>query len=289
MQVKELATNSPVIYVIDIKTGKQVGVYQGVRHASRELGLDKSGSGISKVLKGQRKSHGGYSFEYAKPEDAVYASTVKMSDWQFRKNLRQMKDISIDSYKAIATQDKTKQKDLLAEVQNRANKRIKAIQESGYDSPAVYKRDNKLFNFEYDNGNDYYAKLYDLQKFLEAPSSTVEGAKEYTKNLLEKLGIETDENFEMTDELRDEVKEFWKIYHRLRDNGKLSEILGKKEDEKYEDGDKEYVELFQRGMQEKRKKKRIQDMTEEDIEELIKELENIQNGAPIHVEGIKGW
>ena len=55
MQVKELATNSPVIYVIDIKTGKRVGVYQGVRHASRELGLDKSGSGISKVLKGQRK------------------------------------------------------------------------------------------------------------------------------------------------------------------------------------------------------------------------------------------
>lgn len=284
MQVKELATNSPVIYVIDIKTGKRVGVYQGVRHASRELGLDKSGSGISKVLKGQRKSHGGYRFEYAKPEDVVYASTVKMSDWQFRKNLRQMKVDSIDQYKAIATQDKTKQKDLLAELQNRANKRIKAIQESGYDSPAVYKRDGKLFNFEYDNGNKYYSKIYDLEDFLEAHSSTVEGAREYTKNLLERLGIETDENFEMTDELRDEIKEFWKIYHRLRDNGKLSKILGKK-DEKYKEGDKEYVELFQRGIQGMRKKKRIQDMTETDIEGLIKELENIQIGTPIYVEG----
>ena len=286
MQVKELATNSPVIYVIDIKTGKRVGVYQGVRHASRELGLDKSGSGISKVLKGQRKSHGGYRFEYAKPEDVVYASTVKMSDWQFRKNLRQMKNTSIDQYKAIATQDKTKQKDLLAELQNRANKRIKAIQESGYDSAALAKRDNKLFNYEYDNGNDYYAKLHDLEEFLEAPSSTVEGAKEYTKKLLNRLGVNTDDDFEMTDELRDEIKEFWKIYHRLRDNGKLAAILGKKEDEKYKEGDKDYVELFQRGMQEKRKKKRIQDMTETDIEELIKELENIQNGAPILV---KGW
>ena len=284
MQVKELATNSPVIYVIDIKTGKRVGVYQGVRHASRELGLDKSGSGISKVLKGQRKTHGGYRFEYAKPDDVVYASTVKMSDWQFRKNLRQMKNTSIDQYKAIATQDKTKQKDLLAELQNRANKRIKDIQQSGYDSPALAKRDGKLFNFEYDSGNGYYDKLYDLEKFLEAPSSTVQGAKEYTQKLLKRLGIEADENFEMTDELRDEIKEFWKIYHRLRDNGKLTKILGKKEDEKYKEGDKEYVELFQRGMQEMRKKKRIQDMTETDIEELIKELEDIQN-TPILVEG----
>ena len=284
MQVKELATNSPVIYAIDVKTGKRVGVYQGVRHASRELGLDKSGSGISKVLKGQRKSHGGYSFEYAKPDDVVYASTVKMSDWQFRKNLRQMKVTSIDQYKAIATQDKTKQKDLLAELQNRANKRIKDIQQSGYDSPALAKRDGKLFNFEYDSGNGYYDKLYDLEKFLEAPSSTVQGAKEYTQKLLKRLGIEADENFEMTDELRDEIKEFWKIYHRLRDNGKLTKILGKKEDEKYKEGDKEYVELFQRGMQEMRKKKRIQDMTETDIEELIKELEDIQN-TPILVEG----
>ena len=33
-----------------------------------------------------------------------------------------------------------------------------------------------------------------------------------------------------------------------------------------------------------RKKKRIQDMTETDIEELIKELEDIQN-TPILVEG----
>ena len=286
MQVKELATNSPVIYVIDIKTGKRVGVYQGIRHASRELGLDKSGSGISKVLKGQRKSHGGYRFEYAKPEDVVYASTVKMSDWQFRKNLRQMKNTSIDQYKAIATQDKTKQKDLLLELQNRANKRIKDIQQSGYDSPALSKRDGKLFNFEYDNGNNYYDKLYDLEKFLEAPTSTVQGAKDYTKNLLERLGVETDDNFEMTDELRDEIKEFWKIYHRLRDDGTLATILGKKEDEKYHEGDMDYVELFQRGMQEKRKKKRIQDMTETDIKELIKELENIQIGAPILV---KGW
>ena len=280
MQVKELATNSPVIYVIDIKTGKQVGVYQGIRHASRELGLDKSGSGISKVLKGQRKSHGGYRFEYAQPEDVVYGSTVKMSDWQFRKNLRQMENTSIGSYKAIATQDKTKQKDLLAELQNRANKRIKAIQESGYDSAALAKRDGKLFNFEYDNGNDYYDKIYDLEHFLRARTSTVEGAKEYTQNLLERIGIETDENFEMTDELRDEINEFWKIYHRLRDNGKLAEILGKPEDEKYKEGDMDYIELFQEGIQEKRKKKRIQDMTETDIEELIKELENIQNGTP---------
>ena len=250
MQVKELATNSPVIYVIDIKTGKQVGVYQGIRHASRELGLDKSGSGISKVLKGQRKSHGGYRFEYAQPEDVVYASTVKMSDWQFRKNLRQMKDDSMPQYRAIATQDKTKQKDLLAELQNRANKRIKAIQESGYDSAALAKRDDKLFNYEYDNGNEYYAKIYALEDFLKAPTSTVEGAKEYTKNLLKRLGVEVDENFEMTDELRDEIKEFWKIYHRLRDDGTLSTILRKKEDEKYKKGDKEYVELFQRGIQE---------------------------------------
>lgn len=284
MQVKELATNSPVIYVIDIKTGKRVGVYQGVRHASRELGLDKSGSGISKVLKGQRKSHGGYSFEYAQPDDVVYGSTVKMSDWQFRKNLRQMKNTSIDQYKAIATQDKTKQKDLLAELQNRANKRIKDIQKSGYDSPALLGIDGKLFNFEYDSGNGYYDKLEDLERFLSAPTSTVQGAKEYTQNLLKRLGIEADENFEMTDELRDEIKEFWKIYHRLRDNGKLAKILGKKEDEKYKEGDKEYVELFQRGMQEMRKKKRIQDMTETDIEELIKELEDIQN-TPILVEG----
>lgn len=286
MQVKELSTNSPVIYVIDIKTGKQVGVYQGIRHASRELGLDKSGSGISKVLKGQRKSHGGYRFEYAQPEDVVYASTVKMSDWQFRKNLRQMKFDSIDQYKAIATQDKTKQKDLLAELQNRANKRIKDIQQSGYDSAALAKRDGKLFNYEYDNGNEYYDKLDTLEKFLEAPTSTVQGAKEYTQKLLEKLGIKVDDNFEMTDELRDEIKEFWKIYHRLRDNGKLATILGKKEDEKYKEGDKDYIELFQRGIQETRKKKRIQDMTETDIEELIKELENIQIGAPIYV---KGW
>ena len=284
MQVKELATNSPVIYVIDIKTGKRVGVYQGVRHASRELGLDKSGSGISKVLKGQRKSHGGYSFEYAQPDDVVYGSTVKMSDWQFRKNLRQMKNTSIDQYKAIATQDKTKQKDLLAELQNRANKRIKDIQKSGYDSPALLGIDGKLFNFEYDSGNGYYDKLEDLERFLSAPTSTVQGAKEYTQKLLKRLGIEADENFEMTDELRDEIKEFWKIYHRLRDNGKLAKILGKKEDEKYKEGDKEYVELFQRGMQEMRKKKRIQDMTETDIEELIKELEDIQN-TPILVEG----
>ena len=284
MQVKELATNSPVIYVIDIKTGKRVGVYQGVRHASRELGLDKSGSGISKVLKGQRKSHGGYSFEYAQPDDVVYGSTVKMSDWQFRKNLRQMKNTSIDQYKAIATQDKTKQKDLLAELQNRANKRIKDIQKSGYDSPALLGIDGKLFNFEYDSGNGYYDKLYDLEKFLEAPTSTVQGAKEYTQKLLKRLGIEADENFEMTDELRDEIKEFWKIYHRLRDNGKLAKILGKKEDEKYKEGDMDYVELFQRGIQEKRKNKRIQDMTETDIEELIKELEDIQN-TPILVEG----
>ena len=286
MQVKELATNSPVIYVIDIKTGKQVGVYQGIRHASRELGLDKSGSGISKVLKGQRKSHGGYRFEYAQPEDVVYGSTVKMSDWQFRKNLRQMENTSIGSYKAIATQDKTKQKDLLAELQNRANKRIKAIQESGYDSAALAKRDGKLFNFEYDNGNDYYDKIYDLEHFLRARTSTVEGAKEYTQNLLERIGIETDENFEMTDELRDEIKEFWKIYHRLRDDGTLSTILRKKEDEKYKEGDKEYVELFQRGIQKKRKNKRIQDMTEEDIEALIKELENIQIGKK---KIVKGW
>ena len=285
MKVKELATNSPVIYVIDIKTGKRVGVYQGIRHASRELGLDKSGSGISKVLKGQRKSHGGYTFEYAKPEDVVYGSTVKMSDWQFRKNLRQMKDDSINSYKAIATQDKTKQKDLLAELQNRANKRIKAIQESGYDSAALAKRDNKLFNYEYDNGNDYYDKIYDLENFLNAPTSTVEGAREYTKMLLEKIGVDTDEDFEMTDELRDEIKEFWNIYHRLRDNGKLATILGKK-DEKYKEGDKEYIELFQSGMQKKRKKKRIQDMTEEDIEELIVEMENIQIGKK---KIIKGW
>ena len=285
MQVKELATNSPVIYVIDIKTGKRVGVYQGVGHASRELGLDKSGSGISKVLKGQRKSHGGYTFEYAKPEDVVYGSTVKMSDWQFRKNLRQMKVDSIDQYKAIATQDKTKQKDLLAELQNRANKRIRAIQESGYDSAALAKRDNKLFNYEYDNGNDYYDKIYDLEEFLEAPTSTVEGAREYTKKLLEKIGVDTDEDFEMTDELRDEIKEFWNIYHRLRDNGKLATILGKK-DEKYKEGDKEYIELFQSGMQKKRKKKRIQDMTEEDIEELIVEMENIQIGKK---KIIKGW
>ena len=283
MQVKELATNSPVIYVIDIKTGKRVGVYQGVRHASRELGLDKSGSGISKVLKGQRKSHGGYSFEYAKPDDVVYASTVKMSDWQFRKNLRQMKVDSIDQYKAIATQDKTKQKDLLAELQNRANKRIKDIQQSGYDSPALAKRDNKLFNYEYDNGNDYYAKLHDLEEFLEAPTSTVEGAKEYTKKLLERLGIETDDNFEMTDELREEVSRFWEIYHELRDNGTLATILGK-EDEKYHEGDMDYIELFQEGIQEKIKHKRIQDMTEADIKELIKELEDIQN-TPILVEG----
>lgn len=286
MQVKELATNSPVIYVIDIKTGKRVGVYQGIRHASRELGLDKSGSGISKVLKGQRKSHGGYRFEYAKPDDVVYASTVKMSDWQFRKNLRQMKNTSMDQYKAIATQDKTKQKDLLLELQNRANKRIKDIQQSGYDSPALSKRDGKLFNFEYDNGNNYYDKLYDLEKFLEAPTSTVQGAKEYTKKLLKRLGVEVDDNFEMTDELRDEIKEFWKIYHRLRDDGTLATILGKKEDDKYHKGDKDYVELFQRGMQGKRKKKRIQDMTETDIKELIKELEDIQIGAPILV---KGW
>ena len=284
MQVKELATNSPVIYVIDIKTGKRVGVYQGVRHASRELGLDKSGSGISKVLKGQRKSHGGYSFEYAQPDDVVYGSTVKMSDWQFRKNLRQMKNTSIDQYKAIATQDKTKQKDLLAELQNRANKRIKDIQKSGYDSPALLGIDGKLFNFEYDSGNGYYDKLEDLERFLSAPTSTVQGAKEYTQNLLKRLGIEADENFEMTDELRDEIKEFWKIYHRLRDNGKLAKILGKKEDEKYHKGDMDYVELFQRGIQEKRKNKRIQDMTETDIEELIKELEDIQN-TPILVEG----
>ena len=195
-----------------------------------------------------------------------------------------MKNTSIDQYKAIATQDKTKQKDLLAELQNRANKRIKDIQQSGYDSPALAKRDGKLFNFEYDSGNGYYDKLYDLEKFLEAPSSTVQGAKEYTQKLLKRLGIEADENFEMTDELRDEIKEFWKIYHRLRDNGKLTKILGKKEDEKYKEGDKEYVELFQRGMQEMRKKKRIQDMTETDIEELIKELEDIQN-TPILVEG----
>ena len=286
MQVKELATNSPVIYVIDIKTGKRVGVYQGIRHASRELGLDKSGSGISKVLKGQRKSHGGYSFEYAKPDDVVYASTVKMSDWQFRKNLRQMKDGSMPQYRAIATQDKTKQKDLLAELQNRANKRIKAIQESGYDSAALAKRDGKLFNFEYDNGNDYYDKIYDLEEFLKARTSTVEGAKEYTQMLLEKLGVEVDDDFEMTDELRDEIKEFWKIYHRLRDNGTLATILRKKEDEQYEEGDKEYIELFQRGIQEKRKKKRIQDMTEEDIEALIKELENIQIGKK---RVVRGW
>ena len=285
MQVKELATNSPVIYAIDIKTGKRVGVYQGVRHASRELGLDKSGSGISKVLKGQRKSHGGYRFEYANPEDVVYASTVKMSDWQFRKNLRQMKNTSIDQYKAIATQDKTKQKDLLAELQNRANKRIKDIQQSGYDSPALSKRDGKLFNYEYDNGNGYYDKLYDLEKFLEAPTSTVQGAKDFTQKLLERLGVEVDDNFEMTDELRDEIKEFWKIYHRFRDDGTLATILGKKEDEKYHERDKDYIELFQKGMQEKRKKKRIQDMTETDIKELIKELENIQIGAPILVEG----
>lgn len=283
MQVKELATNSPVIYVIDIKTGKRVGVYQGVRHASRELGLDKSGSGISKVLKGQRKSHGGYSFEYAKPDDVVYASTVKMSDWQFRKNLRQMKNTSIDQYKAIATQDKTKQKDLLAELQNRANKRIKDIQQSGYDSPALAKIGGKLFNYEYDSGNNYYSKLDTLERFLTSPTSTVQGAKEYTKNLLERLGIEADDNFEMTDELRDEVSKFWEIYHRLRDNGTLASILGK-EDDKYHEGDMDYIELFQEGIQEKRKHKRIQDMTETDIKELIKELEDIQN-TPILVEG----
>ena len=283
MQVKELATNSPVIYVIDIKTGKRVGVYQGVRHASRELGLDKSGSGISKVLKGQRKSHGGYSFEYAQPDDVVYGSTVKMSDWQFRKNLRQMKNTSIDQYKAIATQDKTKQKDLLAELQNRANKRIKDIQKSGYDSPALSKIGGKLFNYEYDSGNGYYDKLYDLEKFLTAATSTVQGAKEYTQNLLKRLGIEADDNFEMTDELRDEVSKFWEIYHRLRDDGTLATILGK-EDDKYHEGDMDYIELFQEGIQEKRKHKRIQDMTETDIKELIKELEDLQN-TPILVEG----
>ena len=284
MQVKELATNSPVIYVIDIKTGKRVGVYQGVRHASRELGLDKSGSGISKVLKGQRKSHGGYRFEYAKPEDVVYASTVKMSDWQFRKNLRQMKNTSIDQYKAIATQDKTKQKDLLAELQNRANKRIKDIQQSGYDSPALSRIGSKLFNYEYDSGNNYYSKLDTLERFLTNPTSTVQGAKEYTQNLLKRLGVEVDENFEMTDELRNEVSKFWEIYHELRDNGTLATILGK-EDDKYHEGDTDYIELFQRGIQEKIKHKRIQDMTETDIKELIKELEDIQNGAPILVGG----
>ena len=283
MQVKELATNSPVIYVIDIKTGKRVGVYQGIRHASRELGLDKSGSGISKVLKGQRKSHGGYSFEYAKPDDVVYASTVKMSDWQFRKNLRQMKNTSIDQYKAIATQDKTKQKDLLAELQNRANKRIKDIQQSGYDSPALSKIGGKLFNYEYDSGNNYYSKLDTLERFLTNPTSTVQGAKEYTQNLLGRLGIEVDDNFEMTDELREEVSRFWEIYHELRDNGTLATILGK-EDEKYHEGDMDYIELFQEGIQEKIKHKRIQDMTEADIKELIKELEDIQN-TPILVEG----
>ena len=283
MQVKELSTNSPVIYVIDIKTGKRVGVYQGIRHASRELGLDKSGSGISKVLNGQRKSYSGYSFEYAKPDDVVYASTVKMSDWQFRKNLRQMKNTSIDQYKAIATQDKTKQKDLLAELQNRANKRVKDIQKSGYDSPALSRIGGKLFNYEYDSGNNYYSKLDTLKRFLTSPSSTVQGAKEYTKNLLERLGIEVDDNFEMTDELRDEISRFWEIYHELRDNGTLATILGK-EDDKYHEGDTDYIELFQEGIQEKRKKKRIQDMTEEDIKELIKELEDIQN-TPILVEG----
>ena len=195
MKVKELSTNSPVIRAIDVKTGKIVGTFQGVRYASRELGLDKSGSGISKVLKGQRKSHGGYRFEYVGESENLYGSELRMSDWQYNKNLKQAKFLNneptIISYRAVAGTDTNKRIALLRELQGRANKQITTIKNKGLDSPILHKVKNGKFDFSYDGGEDYLYYIDRLSDFLKSEYATVDGAREWTtKQVRDLLGME---------------------------------------------------------------------------------------------------
>lgn len=143
-----------------------------------------------------------------------------------------------------------------------ANKRIKRLEAKDIDTPALqgYERSGGKFGTRGKNLNELRSEFYRVSHFLNAKTSTITGAKQVHKEVVDRLTADlTTEEREKYNLTTDQLKDFWEGYRKLQEvepaqlkeygSAQMQEYLRKQFDDIGVQTDEDIDEMIQRGLE----------------------------------------
>lgn len=103
-----------------------------------------------------------------------------------------------------------------------ANKRIRRLQQKGYDTPALRELEKDgiaTFSVKGKSFNEVQSEYYKMKKFLDNSTSTIKGANEMLKTMADNIGFK----YKKISEIQTYAKQFFDLAARIKDYLKQAE------------------------------------------------------------------